>query len=182
MFNNQDLTLEMPRLEKFAMRLTRNTHDAQDLVQTTVLRAMEKKHLFQEGTDLFKWTSKMMYNLFVSAYRRKVKFETQYDPESFIEKESISAPQDIQVKFSKVKEAMNSLSKEHREVMIMVCIQGMLYKDVAKELGVPVGTIRSRLSRAREQLQTLIDTPTVTEAFKIAPATNQNYTQMKAAA
>ncbi len=159
MFNNQQLTTEMPKLEKFAMRLTRNRHDAEDLVQTTLLRAMEKKHLFQEDSDLFKWTSKIMYNLFVSGYRRKVKFETQYDPESYLEKESIEAPQEKQAELSKVRQAMNLLSVEHREVLVLVCIQGMRYQEVAKTLNVPVGTIRSRLSRAREHLQSLLSTP-----------------------
>lgn len=170
MFNNQDLTVEMPRLEKFAMRLTRNRHDAEDLVQSTLLRAMEKKHLFQEGTNLFKWTSKMMYNLFVSGYRRKVKFETQYDPESYIEKQSVDAPQDKQVELMKVSETMNLLSSEHHEVLVMVCVQGMRYQDVAEVLDIPVGTVRSRLSRAREQLQTLLDTPTAQESFSFPSA------------
>ena len=71
MFNNQELTIEMPGLRNFARRLTKNHHEADDLLQYTLLRAMEKKHLFQENTDLFKWTSKIMYNHFASDYRRK---------------------------------------------------------------------------------------------------------------
>ena len=173
MFNNNQLTKEMPRLEKFALRLTRNEHDADDLVQAALLRAMEKKHLFQEGTDLFKWTSKIMYNLFVSGYRRKVKFETQYDPENYLEKQYVDARQDKQVELMKVKESMALLSSEHREVLIMVCIQGMRYQDAAEALDIPVGTVRSRLSRAREQLQTLLDTPVAKETFSVSPASNQ---------
>ena len=88
MFNNTDLTNEMDRLKKFAYRLTKNTHDAEDLVQSTVLRAMEKKHLFQDGTNLYSWSSKIMFNLFVSSYRRKTKYETQYDPEPYLDKQS----------------------------------------------------------------------------------------------
>lgn len=173
MFNNQELTKEMPRLEKFATRLTRNTHDADDLLQATLLRAMEKKHLFQEGTDLFKWTSKMMYNLFVSNYRRKVKFETQYDPESYLEKQSVEAPQDTQMELMKVNEAMSLLSSEHSEVLVMVCVQGMRYQDVAEALDIPVGTVRSRLSRAREQLQILMETPSAKDTFALPPVSNQ---------
>ena len=182
MFDNQQLTQEMPRLEKFALRLARNKSDADDLVQSTLLRAIEKKHLFQDNTDLFKWTSKMMYNLFVSGYRRKVKFETQYDPENYLEKQSIAAPQDKQVEFLKVKEVMSSLSAEHREVLVMICIQGMRYQDVAEMLDVPVGTVRSRLSRAREQLQVLMDTPVKREVFSIAPFSHQSSRQSRMAA
>lgn len=173
MFNNLELTLEMPSLEKFAMRLTRNQADADDLVQSTLLRAIEKKHLFNEGTDLFKWTSKIMYNLFVSNYRRKVKFETQYDPESFIEKQSVEASQDKQVELMKVNEVMNLLSEEHRDVLVMVCVQGMRYQDVADALNIPVGTVRSRLSRAREQLQNHLDTPSAKETFSFPPASKR---------
>lgn len=182
MFNNYELTNEMPKLEKFALRLTRNQHDADDLVQSTLLRAMEKKHLFQEGTDLFKWTSKMMYNLFVSGYRRKVKFETQYDPENYLEKQSVDASQETQAELTKVNEAMAQLKSEHSEVLIMVCVQGMRYQDVAEKLGVPVGTIRSRLSRAREQLQHVLDNPAAKEEFSFPQAPKQLHNHAKVAA
>jgi RNA polymerase sigma-70 factor (ECF subfamily) len=182
MFNNQQLTLEMPKLERFAKRLTRNQHDAEDLLQTTLLRAMEKKHLFQKDTDLFKWTSKMMYNLFVSGYRRKVKFETQYDPESYIEKQSVDATQDTQIELMKVDEAMNALSADHRDVLIFVCVQGMGYQDVAETLNIPVGTVRSRLFRAREQLQDRLESPVARKGFSFPPAANHPLSGMCAAA
>ena len=182
MFNNQQLTIEMPRLEKFAMRLTRNKHDCDDLVQATMVRAIEKKHLFQEGTDLFKWTSKMMYNLFVSNYRRKVKFETQYDPENYLEKQSVDASQEKEVELANVNEAISMLSDEHREVLTMVCVQGMRYQDVADAIDLPVGTVRSRLSRAREQLQHYLDTPKATETYSITPLSMQDRKNIRLAA
>jgi len=157
MFKNEQLNEEFKGLEKFAMRLTAKKHDADDLTQSTILRAIEKKHLFQEGTDLFKWTSKIMYNLFVTDYRRKVKYETKNDPEDYIDKQYIDAPQDKQLEFLQVSEAMDKLTAEHKEILILVCVQGMRYQDVANNLDVPVGTVRSRLSRAREQLQILLD-------------------------
>lgn len=157
MFRNEDLTVEMERLEKFAFKLTRNKPDADDLLQSTIVRALEKKHLFQEDTNLFKWTSKMMYNLFVSGYRRKTKFETQYDPESYIERESVEAPQDTKMEFIRVSEAIEKLSQDHRDILTMICIKGMQYAEVAEILDIPVGTVRSRLSRARENLTALLN-------------------------
>jgi len=103
MFNNQDLITESEKLQKFAYKLTQNKSDADDLLQSTLLRAIEKKHLFQEGTNLFSWSSKIMYNMFVSAYRRRTKFETQYDPESYIERESVDASQDVKMELNDVK-------------------------------------------------------------------------------
>ena len=159
MFNNDSLLEEMDRLRKFAYRLTNNMADAEDLVQSTLLRAMEKKHLFEEGTNLYSWISKIMYNLFVSAYRRKTKFETQYDPEPYLEKQSVDAGQEVKMEVKEVGHAMETLSKDHQNILIMVCVRGMRYADVARKLKLPIGTVRSRLSRARESLQHALKNP-----------------------
>jgi len=153
MFKSQELVDEMEGLRKFALRLTGNKADAEDLVQATALRALEKKHLFKENTDLFKWTSKIMFNMFASQYRRKTKFESQYDPEPVIERQSRPANQYKKMQCSEIYDAMQDMSRNHRYVLDAICIKGRKYKTVAKKLGVPVGTVRSRLSRAREQLQ-----------------------------
>ena len=157
MFNNQELTTEMPGLRSFARRLTRNYHEADDLLQYTLLRAIEKKHLFKENTDLFKWTPKIMYNRFASDHRRKIRFETKFDPDSYLEEGAIDASQESQLELSAVNEAMRKLSFSHQEVLIMTCVFGMSYQEVADCLEIAVGTVRSRLSRAREQLQELIE-------------------------
>lgn len=156
MFNQNDLIKEMDNLRKFAIRLTRNTADADDLLQSTVLRALEKKSYFQEGTNLFRWTSKIMFNLFVTNYRRKVKFESQYDPEDAIRAQSVDAGQQTQSELKSVGRAMEKLSVEHKEILVLVCVKGMQYQEVAEMLDVPVGTVRSRLSRARGQLMELM--------------------------
>lgn len=157
MFANTELINEMDSLRKFAFKLTNNVFDAEDLLQSTILRAIEKKHLFETGTNLFSWTSKIMFNLFVSNYRRKKKFETQYDPDSYIETRGVDANQDIEVELREVESAMNHLSGEHREMLMMVCVHGMQYAEVSEALNIPIGTVRSRLSRARESLQTALD-------------------------
>jgi len=159
MLNQQALVQEMSHLRKFALRLTHSQAEAEDLLQTTLLRAIEKKHLFENGTDVFKWTSKIMFNLFVSDYRRRTKFETRYDPETFIERESVEASNETKIELAEVQNAMGRLSEDHRDVLVMVCVKGMQYQEVAEVLDIPLGTVRSRLSRAREQLQALLDTP-----------------------
>lgn len=163
MFDNNALIEESVKLRKFAYRLTRNMADAEDLLQSTLLRAMEKKHLFETGTNLFSWTSKIMYNLFVSAYRRKVKFETQYDPDNYIEFESVEPSQDKIMEIKDVDRAMDEISGEHRQILVMVCAKGMQYAEVSEVLQIPVGTVRSRLSRARESLQNALKTTKYTE-------------------
>lgn len=174
MFNNAELIKETNKLKKFAYRLTQNMADADDLLQSTVLRAIEKKHLFQDDSNLFSWTSKIMYNLFVSSYNRKKKFESQYDPESYIERESVNADQDTKMEVRDVARAMEGLNNEHREILILVCAQGMQYEEVSKMLNIPVGTVRSRLSRARENLQNNLDTPKKNK-FTMLTMANQNH-------
>lgn len=153
MFDNTALVSHSDRLKKFAYKLTHNTADAEDLVQSTILRAIEKKHLFQEGTNLYSWASKIMYNIFVSGYRRKTKFESQYDPEPYLEKQSLDASQDVKMDVQDVSMAIDRISEDHKEIMIMVCVQGMQYAEVSEKLNIPIGTVRSRLSRARESLE-----------------------------
>lgn len=157
MFNNNALIQESDRLKKFALRLTKNDSDADDLLQSTLLRAIEKKHLFNEGTNLYSWVSKIMYNMFVSDYRRKTKFESQYDPEPYIASQSIESSQDVKIEMKEVQNAMAQLSDDHKDILVMVCVQGMRYADVSEKLQIPVGTVRSRLSRAREALQMALD-------------------------
>lgn len=168
MFANSELINEMESLRKFAFKLTSNVFDAEDLLQSTILRAIEKKHLFEAGTNLFSWTSKIMFNLFVSNYRRKKKFETQYDPESYIETRGVDANQDVEVELRQVEHAMSHLSSEHREMLMMVCVHGMQYAEVSEALDIPIGTVRSRLSRARESLQTALD-KSVTNTYRTMP-------------
>lgn len=164
MFSQIALTTEIGSLKKFALRLTRNSSDADDLLQATLLQALEKRHMFQEGTNLFGWTSKIMFNLFVSEYRRRVKFQTQYDPEIYFSRLSVDAPQDKEMELKEVGRAMKTISKDHREILNMICINGMPYTDVSEKLDIPVGTVRSRLSRARESLKNNLDTPWVYQA------------------
>lgn len=98
-----------------------------------------------------------MYNTFVSDYRRKVKFESKYDPEPYLEKQSTKPSQEDSVALKNVDDAMNNLSEESREILILVCIKGYKYKQVAKKLDIPVGTVRSRLARAREKLHNMMN-------------------------
>jgi RNA polymerase sigma-70 factor, ECF subfamily len=177
MFTQNALVAETERLQKFALRLTRNKQNADDLLQSTCLRALEKSDYFQEGSNLFSWTSKIMYHIFVSDYRRKVRFETQYDPEPYLEKQSVLPQQDTNMELADVQRAMNSLTSEHRTILNVICIEGSNYQEASEILNIPVGTVRSRLSRARSSLQCILDTPclTSTELTKINTSAIYSY-------
>ncbi|MEZ0223297.1 MAG: RNA polymerase sigma factor [Alphaproteobacteria bacterium] len=156
MFQSQALVAEIVKLRGFAMRLTKNPADAEDLVQATLLRALEKKEYFLEGTSLFSWTSRIMFNLFASAYRHHKKFGTSHDPEPYIGRTSVKPAQEACVDLAIVREAMKRLKPQMRNVLIAICIKGLRYEEVSELMQIPVGTVRSRLSRARKQLQELL--------------------------
>jgi RNA polymerase sigma-70 factor, ECF subfamily len=159
MFTNNQLLIEMPKLKRFGHKLTRNNTQADDLLQSTLLRALEKKDYFQDGTNLFSWTSKIMYNMFVTDYRRKVRFDSLYDPEEKINSMKINADQDVKLEFKQVSDAMEKLSESHKEIIILVCVKGMQYQETSELLNIPVGTVRSRLSRARIELEKILGIP-----------------------
>lgn len=159
MFHNNELVEHLDSLRKFAWRLTGNLPDAENLVQDTVLRAMEKKDLFCKDTNLLGWMSKIMFNLFVSQYRRKAKFETKYDPDYFIQRQYTEASQDHIMETEQVAKAIGLLPKNQKEIIFLVCVQDLKYQEAADVLSIPIGTVRSRLARARKNLQNILENP-----------------------
>ena len=132
MFQQEALIDEMDKLRRFAMRLTKNIHNAEDLLQATMLRSLEKREHFQSDTNLFSWTSKIMFNLFVSDYRRKKKFETQYDPATYIDKVTVGPSQEAHVDLLAAQSNMKLLSSEHQEILLLVCVKEMTYDEASK--------------------------------------------------
>lgn len=100
-----------------------------------------------------------MYNLFISGYRRRTKFESQYDPDIYLDKEIVMPMQDTLLEAENVKRAMLHLSTDHKDILVMICVNGMSYQEVADDLNISIGTVRSRLSRARERLQIILEEP-----------------------
>ncbi|HEY8190027.1 MAG TPA: RNA polymerase sigma factor, partial [Micavibrio sp.] len=149
----------------------------------TFLRVLEKRHYFEQGTSLRKWASKIMFNLFVTEYRRKTKFETRYDPEPYLQSQSVGAVQEDRAELSAVGDAMKRLSPDHREILVMVCVKDMPYQQVSEILNIPVGTVRSRLSRARDHLQMILDASPAQESagMPLPPAYVVAHTQRRAA-
>lgn len=161
MFRNQDMMEHTDRLRRFALRLTKNMADAEDLLQSTILRALEKRHLFKDNTNLYGWLCKIMFRLFANNYRRRVKYESQYEADDYIQNISIDAKQNDELEIQDVGHAMERLSKEHKDILVMVSVKGMSYDYISRQLKIPVGTVRSRLSRARENLRAILESKPV---------------------
>jgi RNA polymerase sigma-70 factor (ECF subfamily) len=147
---------EIPRLRRYARALTRDINAADDLVQDCLTRALSKVHLWQKGTDLRAWLFTILHNQYVNHVRRAVREGSAVglsDSEPLL----TSAPnQGKRLELRDLERAIAKLPEEQRSVLLLVGLEGMRYEEVASVLDVPVGTIRSRLSRGREMLRQLM--------------------------
>jgi RNA polymerase sigma-70 factor (ECF subfamily) len=136
--------------------LTRDVTAADDLVQDCLARALSKVHLWQEGTDLRAWLFTILHNQYVNHVRRAVREGTAVGL-SESEPSLTSQPnQNKRLELRDLERAIAKLPEEQRAVLLLVGLEGMRYEEVAVVLDVPVGTIRSRLSRGREMLRQLM--------------------------
>jgi RNA polymerase sigma-70 factor (ECF subfamily) len=145
---------KMGDLRRYARRLTGNSADAEDLLQDCLLRAMVNWHRFEEGTNLRAWLFTVMRNLHINSYRRPAHHEVALPPDELAQAAPPRAPaQEAAVEMTDFLRAFGRLSHARQETILMVGWDGMSYDDAAVRLGVPTGTVRSRLSRAREELR-----------------------------
>jgi RNA polymerase sigma-70 factor (ECF subfamily) len=153
-----DIEAEIPRLRRYARALTRDVVSADDLVQDCLTRALGKLHLWQEGSDLRAWLFTILHNQYVNHIRRAVRegaAVTLNDTEPML---SRAPQQGKRLELRDLERAITQLPEEQRSVILLVGLEGMRYEEVAAVLDVPVGTIRSRLSRGREALRRLTGT------------------------
>ena len=151
------LEKEIPRLRRYARALTRNTVKSDDLVQSSLVRALEKQHLWQPGSNLRAWLFTILHNQYVNDVRHALR-QGSLGPTEDAEPESRVEPvADASLQLRDLQRAINTLSHEQREVLLLVGLESMRYEQVATILDIPVGTVRSRLSRARTMLRLLMD-------------------------
>jgi len=142
----------IPNLRRYARALVGDRHAADDLVQDTLERAVRKFHLWKPG-DLRAWLFSIMHNVFVNQLKaRKIRPEVEAD-ETLADRVPTAGRTDI----LDLERALTLLSPEQREVVLLVGLEELTYAEVTKALGIPVGTVMSRLSRGRERLRKLVD-------------------------
>ena len=151
------LEREIPRLRRYARALTRNAVRADDLVQETLVRALSKGHLWQPGTDLRAWLFTIMHNQNVNEIRRAIRDDATVDLENCSAILTARTDPTASRQLRELDHALAQLPEEQRQVILLVGLEGMSYEDAAAILDVPIGTIRSRLSRGRESLRKLMD-------------------------
>jgi len=151
------LESEIPRLRRYARALTRNTAKADDLVQSSLVRALEKQHLWQPGSNLRAWLFTILHNQHVNDVRHSLREGSLGPVEDAEPVWRVEPVVDASLQLRDLQRGINTLSYEQREVLLLVGLEGMRYEQVADILGIPVGTVRSRLSRARTALRLLMD-------------------------
>ena len=143
----------IPRLRRYARALVGERAGADDLVQDTLERAWSKLHLYRRGTDLRAWLFTVMHNVHVN----KLRAARPTDPlDDGMPELAQRAPQGDALVVRDLDRAIARLPADQRAVLLLVTLEEMSYEEVARTLGIPIGTVMSRLSRAREKLRMLM--------------------------
>ena len=148
----------LPRLRRFAHALSRDPADADDLTQATIERALRSKARWEPGTRLDSWCYRIMRNLWIDTARSRSRKAVHEAPEE----EGLSVGEDPRgaieaaVDLKRVMAAMTRLPDEQREVVALILVEGFGYREVSEMLGLPIGTVSSRLVRGRTALLTMV--------------------------
>lgn len=154
----------IPRLRRYARALVGDRNSADDLVQDTLERAWAKLHLYRRGTDLRAWLFTVMHNVHVNRIRA-TRASDPLDDEMPELAQPDTQPDALLVR--DLDRAIARLPADQRAVLLLVTLEEMSYEEVARTLGIPIGTVMSRLSRAREKLRAMMLGQPVTTKLKV---------------
>lgn len=159
-----DVLRELPRLRRYARVLTRSDIDAEDLVHDALVRAYEKRASFRTGHDLRVWLLSILHNVFVDEVRARGAEARRLARAGDLADRQLAPNQDHHVRFCQVRQAFFDLPYDQRAALYLVAIEGMSYVEAATALRVPVGTLMSRVARARVALRAIEESDPATSA------------------
>lgn len=151
------LLAHLPRLRRYAIALSRDANLADDLVQECVERALRNREALNQQSHVSGWLRSILHNLYLDALRRERRRGTSVDWHESANLVELSVAPTDRSAARELQQAMNELSVEHRQILLLVGLEGRSYRDVATELNVPIGTVMSRLARARAQLRLALE-------------------------
>lgn len=162
----RDFVPHIPRLRRYARALTGERSRADDLVQDTLERALIKLHLWRPGSDMRAWLFTLMHNVFINQLRaQSARLTVELDDEAA--QVAVRPTQTDGLEVRDLQAALLRLPEEQREVLLLVGLDQMTYEETAGVLEIPVGTVMSRLSRARERLRGLLAGGAMPTALKV---------------
>lgn len=148
-----ELEVHIASLRRYARSLLRNSADAEDLVQEALARAVSRADTFKAGTNLRAWLFTILHNVHVNQVRSRASRPDEVPVEAVESRLVTPARQEERVELRDMARALDDLPVEQRQVLLLVALEGLKYEEVAETLGVPIGTVMSRLSRAREAVR-----------------------------
>lgn len=154
----EELVALLPRMRRFAYGLSGNRDDADDLVQAACERALERSEQWTPGSRLDSWIYRIIQNLWLDRLRSRKLRGDPVDVETLEPQADENAHRQPEVRsdMARVAAALDQLKPEHRELIMLICVEELSYKDAAQALQIPLGTVMSRLARARLQLHELL--------------------------
>jgi len=147
----------IPRLRRYARALTRNADQADDLVQDCLERAWGRLHLWRRGSNMRAWLFTIMHHVHINTRRRS---QGRPDRDSMPDWEVAAGVQPIQEQISEFRgiiAALHRLPEEQKTILLLIGLEGLTYREAAEVLGVPIGTVMSRLARGRERLRQMTE-------------------------
>ena len=160
-----DLLKEIPNLRAFAASISGSMQTADDLVQDTLVKAWANSEKFQDGTSMRAWLFTILRNTYYSLYRKRGR-EVQDSEGTYAERLAMHGSQEGHMDLADFRKALARLPEEQREVLIMVGASGVSYEEAAEVCGVALGTIKSRVNRARVKLAEILS---ITNLDEIGP-------------
>lgn len=148
-----ELVSHIPHLRRYARSLARDAEAADDLVHETLLRAMEKHHLWERGTNLKAWTYRILRNTFINLQRRGKLRDANVSPDDYDRYLRSEGNQIDHLVLKALEKALHRLPDHQREAIALIGIEGLSYEEASVIMDCPLGTVRSRLARAREALK-----------------------------
>jgi len=150
------LVAQLPGLRRYAMALVGNAARADDLVQDCIERALGQEAQLREAERIAGWLRRILYHLYIDDIRRSKRRGREQDITELADRLELSAPAPDNSAMGEFIHAVNRLSVEHRQILLLVSVEELSYREIAEELDVPLGTVMSRLARARERLRDML--------------------------
>jgi len=159
---NRELVAALPRLRRFAYGLAGSIEEGDDLVQSACERALRNQDQFQPGTRLDSWMYRIVQNVWIDALRRRKHRGTEAADPEVLESHpggDAAAESEARLTLAEVRRAIARLPEDQRAVLLLVTVEGVAYREAARILDIPIGTVMSRLARARLALGKALEEP-----------------------
>lgn len=170
----RELAALLPRLRRFAYGLTGSQDEGDDLVQSACERALARLHQWRPGTRLDSWMYRIVQTVWIDRVRSQ-RIRTAADPEVLERLQGGDAARELEARLdlARVRRAIARLPEEQRLVLVLVTVEGLSYKDAAATLGIPIGTVMSRLARARLELGRMLERAEPSSARRPRPRSEE---------